>query len=512
MDHLERLAHAVLFPALGRSVVPRWIERPVAAGLGGFVLFGKDIVDQEQLRGLTAGLRALNPALHLAIDEEGGDVTRLEATGAISTPGNLALGHIDDLEATRACAHQIGLALRSAGVTWDLAPAVDTAVNPFSPNGVRCFSGDRAHVARHAAAWIEGLQAAGVSACAKHFPGHGRSGTDAHLGTPDLDLTRDELVEHYLDPFRAAIAAGVDSIMVSHPRVSALDELPASISAPVITGLLRDELGFDGVVITDALEMRGVADVAPLARAAVLALRAGADALCLGAWAFGEDVGTAARAIVEAVRSGDLPVERLEQAADRLRRMGARSGHAAPADGPSGGSSRGSSGGSHGGPDGGSDSGLGPRLARRAVRVTGDPVLHGDAALVVRLEPVASPASGGGPGNVETLLTASGRAVERVSVAADTYNGPGIVHAAISEFRAEYGAAGDVVILVRSPHRFDWQAPILDRILATTPDVVVLDMGFPHRDFSGARAWVRTFGASRVCAEAAVEVLSGAHR
>ncbi|MFB4289849.1 glycoside hydrolase family 3 protein [Nonomuraea sp. ATR24] len=490
MDHLERLAHAVLFPALGRPVVPRWIDGPVAAGLGGFVLFGKDIVDQDQLRGLTAGLRELSPSLHLAIDEEGGDVTRLEAAGGISTPGNLALGRIDDLDATRACAHQIGLALRAAGVTWDLAPAVDTAVNPFSPNGVRCFSGIRAHVAAHAAAWIEGLQAAGVSACAKHFPGHGLSGTDAHLGTPDLDLSRDELVDHYLDPFRSAIAAGVDSIMVSHPRVSALDELPASISAPVITGLLRDELGFDGVVITDALEMRGVADVAPLGEAAVLALRAGADALCLGAWAYGEDVRTAAHAIVEAVRTGDLPAERLEQAADRLRRMGRRGAPDSPLDGEA-------------------DSGLGLRLARRAARVSGDPLLRGDATLVVRLEPVASPASGGGPGNVETLLATPGRTVEQVTVAAGTYNGPGIVHAAISEFREQYGASGDVVILVRSPHRFEWQAPILDRILATTPDVVVLDMGFPQLDFSAARGWVRTFGASRVCAEAAVEALTG---
>lgn len=127
----------------------------------------------------------------------------------------------------------------------------------------------------------------------------------------------------------------------------------------------------------------------------------------------------------------------------------------------------------------------------------------------MRLEPVASPAAGRGRGDVEPLLAEQGRTVERVSVAGDTYNGAGLVHAAISEFREEHGAAGDVVVLVRSPHRYDWQEPVLDRILATTPDVVVLDMGFVHRDFSGARGWVRTFGASRVCTMAAAELLAG---
>ncbi|EED6225789.1 glycoside hydrolase family 3 protein, partial [Salmonella enterica subsp. enterica serovar Haifa] len=187
-----------------------------------------------------------NPRLHLATDEEGGDVSRLENAGGISVPGNYALGAIDDEESTRRIAREIGLSLRQAGIDWDLAPAVDVAVNPFSPNGIRTFGADRAQVSRHAAAWIEGLQSTGVSACAKHFPGHGLSGTDAHLGTPQVDLSREDLIEYYLDPFRAAIDAEVDSIMVSHVRLSRIDQLPASISRPVMTGLLREELGFDG--------------------------------------------------------------------------------------------------------------------------------------------------------------------------------------------------------------------------------------------------------------------------
>ncbi|GAB3925966.1 hypothetical protein GCM10027613_39590 [Microlunatus endophyticus] len=348
MATVDQLAHAVLFPSLGRATVPRWISEPVAAGLGGFVLFGREAVSADQLRALTAQLRERAPGIHLAVDEEGGDVSRLEATGVISTPGNLALGRIDDLAVTRDCAVQLGLALRDLGVDWDFAPAVDVAVNPLTPNGVRCFGSDRKRVAEHAVAWVEGLQSTGVSACAKHFPGHGLSGTDAHLGTPNLELSRHELVDHYLDPFRAVVAAGVDSIMVSHPQVPAIDEWPASISRPIITGLLRDELGYDGVVITDALEMKGVARMADLATAAVRALQAGADALCLGSWSFGDDVRTCVEAITAAVAAGDLDQDALERSAERIRRIGA-------------------------GPvtvSGAADVTTGPRLARRRSRST----------------------------------------------------------------------------------------------------------------------------------------------
>lgn len=485
MTSVEHLAHAVLFPSLGRPTVPRWIKAPIGSGLGGFVLFGREAVAADQLRRLTTDLREQAPGIHIAVDEEGGDVSRLEATGVISTPGNLALGRIDDLDVTRDCAMQLGLALRSVGVDWNFAPAVDVAVNPLTPNGVRCFGSDRARVSQHAAAWVEGLQSTGVSACAKHFPGHGLSGTDAHLGTPSLELSRHELIDSYLDPFRAVIAAGVDSIMVSHPQVAAVDELPASISKPVITGLLREELEYDGVVITDALEMKGVARVADLPHAAVRALQAGADALCLGSWSFGEDVRICVRAICEAVAAGELDRAGLERSAQRLQRIGSRPPTAT----------------------GSPDAATGLRLARRAIEVDGQPELQGSATLVVRLEPGVSPAAGRGHGDLEGLLEARGKRVERIAMADQTYNGDGMVRAGISEFREEYGDDGDIVLLVRSPHRYEWQQRVLDRILETTPDAIVLDMGFVHRDFSRARAWIRAFGGSTVCATAAVEIM-----
>lgn len=488
MSDVSRLAHGVLFPALGRRTVPRWARARVAEGLGGFVLFGKDISSTGQLRELTAELHGLREHVLLSIDEEGGDVNRLEPYGGTSVPGNHALGRLDDPELTRQAAYQIGLSLVEAGVDWDLAPAVDTAVNPLSPNGIRCFGADRTLVAKHATAWIEGLQSAGVSACAKHFPGHGLSATDAHLGTPVVELSRAELVEHYLDPFRAAIAADVDSIMVSHVRLTRLDEVPATISPAVLTGLLRGELGYDGVVITDALEMRGIADVASLPEAAVRAISAGADALCLGAWAYGEDVDAAAAALVAAVEDGTLPEARLREANARIARLGTRPRVTGTAH----------------------DDTVGVRLAEQVTEVHGDPVLRGGHTLVVRLDPTHSPAAGAAAWGVEEPLRAAGLDVESLVVAGDTYNAEGMIRAEIGMFRDEFGPEANIVLLTRSSHRFAWQRPVLDELQSRCPEAVVVDMGVPGYDFSVFRGWVRTFGASRVCAQAAVRSLLAA--
>lgn len=486
-SELHRLAQGVLFPALGRPTVPNWVGPRIEAGLGGFVIFGRDIVDGSQFQRLAAELHGLRDHVLLSIDEEGGDVSRLANLGGFSMPGNRALGELNDVELTRKAAFQIGLSLVEAGVDWDLAPAVDAAVNPLSPNGIRCFGSDRELVSRHTAAWVEGLQAAGVSACAKHYPGHGLSGTDAHLATPLVDVSREELLDSYLDPFRAAIAAGVDSIMVSHDMVPQVDGVPATISKVLLTDILRGELGYDGVVITDALEMYGIADVAPLPEAAVLAIEAGADALCLGSWAFLDDVDVAAGALVDAVESGRLPLERLQEANDRLARLGTR----AKADV----SLR--------------DDAFGAELAEQVVVTHGDPVLRSDAVLIIRLEPTHSPAAGSSGWGVEKLLRDAGKVVESIGLSGQTYNGPGMARAGVGEFRSEYGADSQVVLLVRGAHRFEWQEKLIAELQAQHPDMIVVDMGVPGTDYSGFAAWIQTFGSAQVCAQAATRRLLG---
>jgi beta-N-acetylhexosaminidase len=482
---LKGLALGVLFPALGRPKVPNWVPPRVEAGLGGFVIFGRDLVDGAQWRELAQELHGLRDHVLLSIDEEGGDVSRLADLGGFSMPGNRALGELDDVALTRAAAYQIGLSLVDAGVDWDLAPAVDTAVNPLSPNGIRCFGADRELVSRHTVAWVEGLQAAGVSACAKHYPGHGLTGTDAHLATPLVDMSRDELLSSYLDPFRAAISAGVDSIMVSHDLVPQLDDVPATISKVLLTDVLRGELGYDGVVITDALEMYGIADVAPLPEAAVRAIEAGADALCLGSWSFLDDVDIAAGALVAAVDSGRLPVERLEQANERLAKLGTR---------PKANTAE-------------RDNALGQQLADQVTVTHGDVRVRSSAVLTIRLEPTHSPAAGSSGWGVENLLRDAGKVVESIGLSGTTYNGPGMAKAAVGEFRSEYGGDSQAILLVRGAHRFEWQQKLIGELHAQHPDMIVVDMGVPGTDYSSFAGWIQTFGSASVCARAAARAL-----
>ena len=180
--------------------------------------------------------------------------------------------------------------------------------------GVRSFGADPELVARHVAAFVRGTQRQGVAACAKHFPGHGDTAVDSHV---DLPVVGGDVATALL-PFRAAIAEGVQAVMTAHLLVPELDELPATLSRRIVTGLLREELGFEGLVVTDALEMRAISGGVGVEEAAVLALAAGVDALCVGHDLHEETVDALVGAISEAVRSGRLPLERLEEAAARV--------------------------------------------------------------------------------------------------------------------------------------------------------------------------------------------------
>src|SRR5262249_23657488 len=312
---LERLALACVWPGFPGHEAPDWVRRRLSEGLGGVCLFGWNVRDADQVAELTAALRAENPAVVVSTDEEGGDVTRLEVATGSSFPGNLALGVVDDLSVTAEVGAAIGSLCARVGVNLDLAPVADVNSNPDNPViGVRSFGSDPALVARHVKAFVEGLQRCRVAACAKHFPGHGDTAQDSHLERPraEGDLAAARL------PFRAAIDAGVRAIMTAHIVVPSLDEAPATLSPRMLTGLLRGELGFDGLVVTDALEMRAVADTVGVEESAVRAIEAGADALCLGHDLFDEAVESVCGALIGAVRDGRLAEERLAEAARRV--------------------------------------------------------------------------------------------------------------------------------------------------------------------------------------------------
>ncbi len=322
---LPELAATVLQPGFVGTTAPDWVRRWLGEGLGGVALFARNVESPAQVAALTAQLRAERPDVIVAIDEEAGDVTRFESRHGSSRPGNLALGAIDDPQLTEAVARDLGTDLANAGITLDYAPDTDVNSNPDNPViGVRAFGAEAALVARHSAAFVRGLQEAGVAACAKHFPGHGDTSVDSHHAVPVIDRSRAELEECELRPFRAAVAAGVQAVMTGHLLVPAYDrELPATLSRAILTDLLRTELGFRGLIVTDGIEMQAVRRKYGLAGASVRALAAGVDAICVGGDHADEQTATQLRdAIVAAVRSGELPEERLRDAAARVRRLG----------------------------------------------------------------------------------------------------------------------------------------------------------------------------------------------
>jgi beta-N-acetylhexosaminidase len=438
MSDLRELAAACIFPSFPGTEVPDWVRRFLAGGGGGLTLFAYNVPSREALAALSAALRAERDDLLLALDEEGGDVTRLEWDTGSSYPGGAALGVVDDVTVTEAVAASIAAELAAAGVNWNLAPVADVNVPANPVIGTRAFGSDPDLVARHVAAFVRGTQSRRVAACAKHFPGHGSTEQDSHLELPTLVGD----VEAGLEPFRAAIAAGVQTIMTAHVRV---DELPATVDPGIVTDLLRGELGFDGVVMADALEMKGVSAALGVEQAAVRALEAGCDALCVG-----HDLHEDAVERIQAALVASVDEARLREAAGRIARLAA---WARPT--PSA-----------------ADRVGGAAAARRALQVEGD-VSLAHAPRIVELRAVANIAAG------------------------EAEHGLGAV---VRE--GELVPAADVIV-VRDAHRHPWM-----RTAADVEGVIVVETGLPVWRPSHARGYVAAFGGGRASLEAVSEVLS----
>ena len=432
------LAARCVFPSSPGSAPPDWVRRFLAGGGGGIVLFAYNVDTLESLASLCAALRAERDQALLGIDEEGGDVTRLEWRTGSSYPSAAALGAIDDVELTEEVAAAIGADLAAAGVNWNFAPVADVNVPENPVIGTRSFGADAALVARHVAASVRGLQRQGVAACAKHFPGHGSTVEDSHLALPAL--TGD--LEDGLPPFRAAIAAGVGSIMTAHIRVH---DDAATLDETIVHDLLRDDLGFDGVVLADALEMKGVSGRHDPADAAVLALEAGCDALIVGHDLGEESVTRIVAALAERVRP-----ERLAEAAGRVDTLAARA----------------------------QPNGLPvarERLrdaAARALQVEGE-VAVGPGARIVELRPVANIAAGEAEHGIAATIVREGGEVPD----ADVY-------------------------VVRDVHRHPWMTA------ADRPGAVIVETGLPVWQPQHARGRIATFGGGSGSLRAAAELLA----
>lgn len=341
MTPAEKVGQVMIVGFAGPTLTPELRDLVAQLRVGGVILFlaNGNIETPEQVATLTrdlqtAALERGGPGLFTAVDQEGGRVARLrETTGFTELPGAMALAATGDVESARRAAQLLAREMRAVGLNVDFAPVLDVNNNPANPViGVRAFGSDPERVAAYGVAFIEGLQSEGVLAFGKHFPGHGDTDVDSHLALPSVPHDRARLAAVEYVPFNAAITADVAGIMSAHVTFPAIDPsgLPATLSRPVLTDLLRGELGYDGLLVTDSLEMGALSQSLGLspAEAAAAALAAGADLLLFNQ---GHADHRAAHALIlQQVAAGAIPMSRLDEAVLRVLRAKERFGLLAP--------------------------------------------------------------------------------------------------------------------------------------------------------------------------------------
>ncbi|MGN6610966.1 MAG: glycoside hydrolase family 3 N-terminal domain-containing protein [Angustibacter sp.] len=467
----------MLLASFAGAVAPPWLLVRLERGLGGVCLYGDNVHDLAQVSRTTAAVHTARPEAITALDEEGGDVTRLHYLTGSPHAGAAVLGAADDERLTSMVGGDIGTQLLAHGVDLDLGPVADVNSNPENPViGVRSFGADAGACARHVAAWVRGLQAAGAGACLKHFPGHGDTAADSHLDLPVVDQPIEVLRERELVPFAAGIAAGALAVMTSHVVVRALDPTaPATFSASA-TRVLREELGFDGLLVSDALDMRGASAGRGVPAAAVLALRAGTDLLCLGPGLSDTALEAVVAAITEAVSTGEVPLDRLREAAHRVdaasARLAALRAVARPAPAPQ----------------------ASAVAATLALSVSGAlPALAG--AQMLRLDGGSNQAVG----HVPWGLPLDGRVLA----------GGELFEVREHDDPVPHLDDRPVVLLVRDTARPPWVQDVVRRVARCRPDAVLVDLGWPRAEpLAEGLTTVRARGASQVTGQALDRLLA----
>lgn len=484
-DDLARLANGVLWPGFFGTEPPEWLLEELRDGLAGAVYFGQNVGDG--LSAMSARITEANPDALIGIDEEGGNVTRLESAAGSTLPGAAQLGIVDDVDATRASGAELARRVGAIGGNVILGPVADVNTDPRNPViGVRSFGSDEALVSRHVLAAVDGIQDGPVAACIKHFPGHGDTHLDSHHALPEIALDVEEFERVHLAPFRAAVAAGVDAVMTAHIVVPAWGTEPATLN-PRVLGMLRD-WGFEGVIITDALDMAAIRETVGIGPGAARALAAGADLLCIGnPTNRGEatladqdlrDLHAARDGIIAALRDGSLPRERVEDAARRVARLAqtlrTRTARTAPMDFD------------------------GPGIVARAVTgATADAM----ALAVVDARRRSTLAVDSASAYVADALAGDGHRV-RLDVA----------RTSLAEQDAALDAAvaadGLTVILLDRPDADEAQRSLVERAAARDREAVVVNVGLaPQRPL--ALPVVDVGAASRIGAQAARDRLTG---
>jgi beta-N-acetylhexosaminidase len=472
--------------------------------LGGVIYFAwtDNVQNPDQIVALSNGLQEaarqgpnkVQIPLQVAIDQEGGLVTRI-GPPATPFPGAMALGAGGSADDARSAARIIGTELRAMGVNTDFAPVCDVNVNPANPViGTRSFSSDSALAAEMAAAQVRGFQDDGaVSASAKHFPGHGDTETDSHVAFPIITHTREEWETIDAPPFRAAIEAGIDMIMTAHLAFPALDDSgdPATLSHPILTGVLREELGFDGVIVTDALNMQGVRDLYGDAEVAVRALLAGADQLLMT-----PTMDEAFEAVTDAVRTGRLSRRDLDEKVARILRLKYRRGIVTQP---------------YADPDAVDDVVGIPAhlaLAEDITDRTTTLVRNDDGVLPLTVPGTAILVTGYGASTTSVLadaLTEQGGMVTRLET------GAAPTSASITAAVAAASAAEVVVVLTMNASTAAGQQQLVAELRATGATVVVVAVRNPYdiASLGDAPTYLATYSYSPIAIESAARVLAG---
>ncbi|WP_104134889.1 glycoside hydrolase family 3 N-terminal domain-containing protein [Cryobacterium sp. Y62] len=486
---LLRLVNAVLWPGFLGTAVPSWLAHALDDGLAGVVYFAQNIdqADADQPARLSAQLRGIRSDLLIGSDEEGGNVTRLNAFRGSPHPGHAQLGRVDDLAATRSAGRAIGAAALAAGVNVVLGPVADVTTQLANPViGVRSFGSSTELVSRHVAAMIDGLQGAGVAACVKHFPGHGDTHTDSHLALPRLDLSWSEVKRVHLPPFLAAVQAGVRAVMTAHIVVPDQGSAPATLNPRVLSSLRST--GFTGTIVTDALDMAAIRETVGAGPGAVQALLAGAELLCIGNPA---NVGGAGQDLVDylqirnallaAVADGVLGVDVLELAGASVARLGAGLG-GSPTDSVAASGSA--------------------SIVRAAITVRGAVQLpqRSLGILDVRARPSLAVSSMFDPFSQELAASFD---IERLT--------PGPSASAARAAAISIGADAGVVVLADRIATPGAQRDAVEAIVAMRSTAVVVNAGLAAPE-PGAWAGIDALAASRVTAQVVRDLLSGGAR
>ncbi|MGP9694420.1 glycoside hydrolase family 3 N-terminal domain-containing protein [Brachybacterium sp. AOP25-B2-12] len=473
----------LLLPSFEGTTVPGYIERALGGGLPGVILFGHNTPDPATCREVAGAVHEIAPDALVTLDEEGGDVSRLQASTGSDLPSAWALGVVDDTSLTRRTGRALGDLLAACDVDLDLAPVLDVSTDPRNPViGTRAFGADPDLVTRHGRAIATGLREAGVGSCGKHFPGHGATHVDSHTALPIVDLPEDVFRAQHLEPWE--LAPWLDAVMTAHILVPALGEGPASISS--WSRRLLDEVagnwGFRGLVITDALDMAAVSEDPGYGEAAVRAIEAGAHLLCLGT-AIRRDgeamLAEAHDAVLAAVESGRIPREmlrrRAEETRERVRTLRVRRATVGAPELPEalGALAR-----------------IGADGARRAIGLRRAAITGGSVIVVD-----ARAGHDFAAGTRRSLL--AGLLRERGYIAED------------ARYPADLDGAGTVLVLTRLPRSDPEEREALASVLARRPDAIVVHLGVPDAAPDHPRR-VQVSGRGRAMQVAAVDALIAA--